>query len=59
MHKLAGENSRLSVLTDKDVRKIKKLLKQGCTQRWIASQFDVHYSLISLINTGKRWSHIK
>lgn len=59
MHKLTGEKSRLAVLTNKDVRKIKKLLKQGRTQRFIAEQFDVHYSLISLIKTGKRWSHVK
>lgn len=59
MSQLIGEESRLSVLKNKDVKLIKKLLVKGLSQRSIALKFNVHYSLISHIKAGRRWSHIK
>lgn len=45
---------RYRKLSNKNVREIKDLLAQGHTQAGIAKRYNVHISLISRINTGKR-----
>lgn len=54
-----GEANRLSLLTNEQVREIKKQLLEGRKQRDIAIQFNVHYSLISHIKAGRKWGEVK
>jgi len=55
-----GESHVGSKLTKKDVIEIKKKLSEGLrTQKEISNIFNVNQSIISCINTGKYWSHIK
>lgn len=55
-----GEAHHNSKLTEKDVLSIKKDLKEGIkSQSDIAKDYPVDASVISNINTGKLWSHIK
>jgi len=59
-YKNIGENHPNHKLIEQDVIQIKLLLKEGIlTQQEIADMFDVSVSTISMINTGKRWPHIK
>lgn len=51
----AGENNGRSVLTEDDVRAI---LRDKRSQRQIAEDYPVSISMIHLIKTRKRWSHI-
>jgi hypothetical protein len=53
-----GSNQGSSKLTEKQVRKIKKLLRQGMKHRDIADLFSISYPIISRINTGKLWKHV-
>ncbi len=58
--KRKGENNPAHKLTEQDVIQIKLLLKEGkLSQRKIAKIFGVSQLIISKINTGKIWSHIK
>jgi len=58
--KYLGEDNPNSTLTKKKIIKIWKYLNEGVlTQREIAKKFNVCKSIISMIKTGKRWSHIK
>ncbi len=45
-------------LTPEKVEEIKQLLSQGYRQKKVAAMFNVHPSLITQINTGKKWSRI-
>jgi len=62
---LKGEKHYLSKLKDNEVWLIKKILdsnyyKSGkITQKFISKMFNVTQETISLIKTGKIWSHIK
>jgi len=53
-----GEDNRLSILTNDDVRDIKRQLAKGIKQRDIARAFKVHYSLISHIKAGRKWGDV-
>lgn len=53
-----GEKVGTSKLTEKEVIKIKKLLKTNITQREISKMFNVHFSTISLIKVGKHWKYL-
>ncbi len=55
---LRGESNKVAKLTEENVRAIKELLKNGRKLKDIATIFNVHFSTISYINTGKRWAHI-
>lgn len=46
-------------LNEKQVREIKKLLKEGLTQQKIADRFNVVQTVISHINTNKTWKHVQ
>jgi IS30 family transposase len=46
-------------LKDADVRAIRKLSRQGMSQRLIAERFGVSGAFISMILAGKRWSHVR
>lgn len=55
-----GEKNPSSKLKEKDVIVIKKKLKnKEMTQKEISSEYKVSASLISKINSGGIWSHIK
>ena len=51
-----GENNGNHKLGNKEVLKIKKLLKKGATQEKIAEIFRVHRSTIGYINTKRIWA---
>ena len=54
-----GEHNGKAKLTEKEVRTIKHILKQGIMlQSEIGEMFDVGCRQISYINTGKNWSHV-
>ncbi len=45
-------------LSERDVRKIAKRLKQDYTKVAIAKEFNVSDTLIRMISTGRIWSHV-
>ena len=54
-----GDGNGNSKLTDSDVSQIKKLLRTtNMNQRQIATQFNIHYTVVNKIKTGRNWSHI-
>lgn len=53
----AMRQRRKYTLTASTVLMIRGMLTEGCSQADIASQMGVHQSTISLIKTGKTWSH--
>ena len=58
--RMKGENHPGSILTEKDIIKIKIDLKEGIlNQREIGEKFGVSRRTISHIKKGDRWSHIK
>lgn len=54
-----GSNNRNSRLSEKDVLKIKRLLKKGLTRAEIGRKFNYPRQHISSISTGKLWRHVK
>lgn len=49
-----------SKLSENQVREIKQLLSNsGLSQQEIVDKYQVAVQTICLINTGKRWTHIK
>ena len=58
--RLRGEKSPTSLLRDKDVRRIRRMLATGrWSQREIADQFGVVPMVISDIKLRKTWRHVK
>lgn len=53
-----GNKNGASLLTTKEVQKIKRMLKRKVSQKQIGEMFGVCQSAISLIYTGKNWEHI-
>jgi hypothetical protein len=53
-----GEKHHLRKLNEKDIFKIRDLLKNGYTQKQIGEMYEVNQSTICQIKNGKRWSHI-
>ena len=54
-----GQRHGMSKLSEKDVRQVRQLLRQGhLTQKEIAERFGVGRANISSIHRGKSWSHI-
>lgn len=54
-----GETAASSKLTEDGVLDIKHLIKEGFTNREIASLFNVHPGTIQCIRLGRNWSHVK
>lgn len=46
-------------LDDAAARKIKELLREGRSRKYLVSEFHISYALLSMISTGKRWSHVQ
>jgi group I intron endonuclease len=55
---MRGSNSSNSKLTEEEVIKIKKLIKEGYPLIKIAKMFKVDDSTIGKIKSGKHWKHI-
>ena len=53
-----GFNLHSAKLTEDDVRCIKNLLMAGAKQSLISKQFGASESTISMIKSGKQWSHV-
>lgn len=53
-----GSKNGQSKLTEEDVIKIKKLIKQGYSNAWIANKFNVSSGTITGIKYGRRWSYL-
>lgn len=54
-----GEDNSQSVLTEQDVREIRKLRKDGNTYTSIAKIFGVNIQTVCNVCSGKSWSHVK
>ena len=55
---LRGEARPNAKLSEKDVKHIKTMLKNGIYQKNIAELYNVNQTLISAIKTGKVWNHL-
>lgn len=53
-----GETSGLSTLTEKKVRRIRKLVEGGMAQQRVADRFKIRQSTVSKIVMRQRWAHI-
>ncbi len=53
-----GERNGEAKLKLEQVIRIKSLLSQGRMQKRIAAEYGVHKSTVSLIASGKKWSHV-
>ncbi|HDR7640777.1 HNH endonuclease [Bacillus wiedmannii] len=54
-----GTEHVLSKLSDNDVRQIKKMSANGITKMQISKEFNVSWTLISDVVSGKRWNHVE
>lgn len=54
-----GSRNGRAKLTDDDVRCIRELLREGVTQKQLATRFRVARSLISVIGSRRLWRHIE
>lgn len=53
-----GEQNGATKLSINQVREIKRLLRDGVSQRLLARDFDISRSVIGDINTGRIWTHV-
>lgn len=53
-----GERNGFSKLTEKQVVSIRKMRDSGCSCKWIADAFNVHWSTVWLIGQRKTWKHV-
>lgn len=54
-----GVKNSMAKLKDEDIPAIRVLIKRGVLLKDIAKIFGVHYTVISVIKSGKTWTHIK
>ena len=53
-----GSKNSLAKLTESDIPVIRQLIKDGLMMKDIAKRYNVHYSVITCVRTGKTWSHV-
>jgi len=53
-----GEESKVAILTEKKVHKIRKLRSSGSSYRKIASILGVGKTTVEMVCTGRTWSHV-
>jgi len=58
-HYAVGEDSGQVKTNNKDVAEIKKMLQLGEVQKVIAQKFGISKKMVTDINTGRTWKHIK
>jgi len=51
-----GTKQHMNKLSEKEVRVIRRLVKQGVSQRTAAKRYGVHFGTVSDIITGKNWA---
>ncbi len=56
---ITGENNPSAILSNKDVLKIKKFLKEGVKAKDLASKYNCHTDTIYAIKTNKNWSTVQ
>lgn len=54
-----GDQNGMSVLTEEDVREIKRLLETDTSSTEIAKMYDISKQTVSMIYHGKRWGWVK
>jgi DNA invertase Pin-like site-specific DNA recombinase len=54
-----GSKHQNAKLKEKDIRKIRKMHKQGIMQKRIAKDFGVSKTTIYKILTGQTWTHVR
>jgi hypothetical protein len=59
LNKNRGEKHGNSKLTEEDVFKIRKLLAQGYSSKWVSNLSPVKRQCISAIGSGKLWGWLK
>jgi hypothetical protein len=47
-----------AAVSEKDIFEIRKLSKEGQTQRAIAAQFNIHHTSVHAIQHGKQWGWV-
>jgi hypothetical protein len=55
---LRGTRHPKARLTDEDVRTIRACVAAGQPQHSVAHSFGISQSMVSLINLGRKWSHV-
>lgn len=58
VNRALGERNAASVLTAKDVRKLRQLAAKGVLQKDIAAKFGIATATVSRIVTRKLWAHV-
>lgn len=53
------KNTYAAKLEDTDIPMIRRLWLDGFSIHKIAAKFDVHYTTIHYIVTGKTWGHVE
>jgi hypothetical protein len=53
-----GERHPLATLTEKEVREIRELARQGMPQREVALKFEIRQNTVSRIVNRVRWKHV-
>jgi hypothetical protein len=56
---LVGENSHKTILTNKDVREIRKMRSMGIIYRKISEKFNISISTAHGVVNGRVWDHVK
>jgi hypothetical protein len=54
-----GSKVHNAILTEKKVRKIKNLLKNGISTNFLAQKYGVNKSTIKNIKSGRQWRHVR
>ena len=55
---MQGSGNPRAVLTDDDVRRLRRLYQQGTTQPELAAKYGISRNHVSNIVTRKNWRHI-
>ena len=56
--KRMGEDNPRSVLTEENVREIRRLRAEGVTARALAARFNVTEKTIYMVAKRRRWPHV-
>ena len=57
--KMCGSKNHQSKLNEEQVRNIILLLKEGLKHQVIAEKYNISRTVVTRINSGARWSHLK
>lgn len=57
--RMRGDKNVNAKLDEEKVREIKRMLSEGIKHQVIANQFDINRTVVTRINSGARWAHLK